>query len=90
MKYMVKCNFCDSTNLKNLKYVEGKGESFECLDCKGVMSLREIEFKEKEEVSEERCTACSGSGWYDSCDKNGNPIRCGACEGTGFESGGFL
>ena len=32
-----------------------------------------------------RCVACNGSGWYDNCDKNGNPIPCGACNGTGYE-----
>ena len=29
------------------------------------------------------CTACSGSGYYDACDKEGEPIKCGCCEGTG-------
>lgn len=29
------------------------------------------------------CTACSGSGWYDCCDKNGNSIPCGGCNGFG-------
>ena len=31
------------------------------------------------------CSACNGSGYYDSCDKKGRPIRCGSCEGTGKE-----
>jgi hypothetical protein len=31
------------------------------------------------------CTACNGTGWYDACDKKGNPIKCGACGGTGLE-----
>jgi DnaJ-class molecular chaperone len=31
------------------------------------------------------CVACNGSGWYDSCDKYGDSIPCGACEGTGKE-----
>ncbi len=31
------------------------------------------------------CTACNGSGYYDSCDRKGNPIPCGSCEGTGKE-----
>lgn len=29
------------------------------------------------------CTACNGSGWYDSCDENGNSIPCGSCDGQG-------
>ncbi|EPQ2994515.1 hypothetical protein NRQ84_002136 [Acinetobacter baumannii] len=31
------------------------------------------------------CTACNGSGWYDSCRPNGDSIPCGSCEGTGKE-----
>ena len=30
-----------------------------------------------------RCTACSGSGWYDAVDRRGRHIKCGACQGTG-------
>ena len=30
-----------------------------------------------------RCTACSGSGYYDMCDKKSRPIKCSCCEGTG-------
>jgi DnaJ-class molecular chaperone len=33
-----------------------------------------------------KCGACNGSGWYDSCDKKGNSIPCGVCEGTGKET----
>lgn len=29
------------------------------------------------------CTACSGSGWYDSCDSKGRSIQCGGCDGLG-------
>lgn len=29
------------------------------------------------------CTACYGSGYYDSCDANGNNIRCSDCKGEG-------
>lgn len=87
MKYIVKCNFCDSDNLKKTDYIQGIGEGFECLNCGSTMSLREIEFEEIEDKSKtkNRCTACCGSGWYDSTDKHGNNIKCGACNGTGFE-----
>ena len=38
-----------------------------------------------EQVKKEMpCSACSGSGWYDSCDKHGNSIKCSACRGTGI------
>jgi hypothetical protein len=40
----------------------------------------------EEQVKEEiPCSACDGSGWYDSCDKHGNPIKCSACRGTGIK-----
>ena len=29
------------------------------------------------------CSACSGSGWYDSLDAHGNNVRCSACDGCG-------
>lgn len=32
------------------------------------------------------CTACFGSGYYDSCDAQGNNIRCGDCHGEGTVS----
>ncbi|MCP0917997.1 hypothetical protein MUB04_15775 [Acinetobacter indicus] len=32
------------------------------------------------------CTACFGSGYYDGCDKDGNNIRCGDCNGEGTVS----
>jgi len=31
------------------------------------------------------CSACSGSGWYDSCRPNGDSIPCGGCDGKGKE-----
>lgn len=30
------------------------------------------------------CVACSGSGWYDGTDEEGNNIPCGGCEGKGY------
>lgn len=38
-----------------------------------------------QERKEIRCSACNGSGWYDNCDKHGNPIPCGACNRTGLK-----
>lgn len=35
--------------------------------------------------ADERCTACNGSGYYDSCDSRGRSIACGSCEGTGLD-----
>lgn len=29
------------------------------------------------------CTACNGSGWYDSTDSQGRSIACSSCDGTG-------
>jgi hypothetical protein len=29
------------------------------------------------------CSACAGTGYYDSADKKGNPIKCEACNGSG-------
>ena len=46
MKYIVKCDDCDSINLEKLDYIEGQGESFKCLDCENEMTLRYLEFKE--------------------------------------------
>ena len=83
MKYIAKCNYCDSVNLKKTEYIQGVGEGFICLDCNNEMSLREITFKESKIKSKKKCTACNGSGWYDSCDKKGSPIPCGGCNGTG-------
>jgi hypothetical protein len=31
------------------------------------------------------CTACAGSGYYDSLDRRGRSTKCGACNGTGRE-----
>jgi len=36
-------------------------------------------------VEPKRCTACNGSGWYDSTDSRGRPIPCGACDGKGYD-----
>lgn len=53
--------------------------------------LREIEELLEEKLIADlgktkfECVACNGSGWYDSCDEEGNPIPCGACDGTGKE-----
>lgn len=33
------------------------------------------------------CSACSGSRYYDALGEDGEPIPCGACEGTGKEGG---
>ena len=32
-----------------------------------------------------RCTACNGSGWYDSRDDKDNAITCSYCNGTGVK-----
>lgn len=32
-----------------------------------------------------RCTACNGSGYYDTTDRHGRTPTCGACNGTGKE-----
>ena len=39
---------------------------------------------EKQAEEEMTCYACSGSGYYDSCDKHGKPIKCSSCRGTGI------
>lgn len=86
MKYIVTCNCCQGTNLKNIGSFNYDDKQFKCLDCDEYMSLKEIEFTQIKGTKKERCSACNGSGWYDACDKNGNPIPCGACDGTGFET----
>lgn len=52
MKYIVKCNGCESTNLEKILIVFGKGtngeryeDGFKCNECGSEMSLDEIEFK---------------------------------------------
>lgn len=53
---------------------------------KGVFVKKYIRIKPtKEELFRaEKCTACSGSRFYDDT-HNGNPIPCEACSGTGLE-----
>lgn len=85
MKYLVACNFCESTNLMKVRNSKDGTEHFKCLNCDEDMPIEDIDFTEINENQKERCTACNGSGWYDACDKAGNPIPCGACDGSGFE-----
>ena len=52
----------------------------------GVRLVKENRELKKQYKEDKRiCIACSGSGWYDNCDKQGNPILCGACDGTGYK-----
>lgn len=37
----------------------------------------------EDDAEDQECAACSGSGWYDSCDEDGNSIPCGGCDGQG-------
>lgn len=85
MKYMAMCGICQSTDLESLVNSKDDAVYFKCLNCDEDIEFNDIEFKELNE-EKERCTACNGSGWYDACDKKGNPIPCGACSGTGFET----
>ena len=55
----------------------------------GSMSMIDLKGKPNQIIAPPEpliCTACYGSGYYDSCDANGNNIRCGNCNGEGTVS----